>query len=100
MKNYHCALCKEYVKQEREKELKEVKRVIELYFPDLAARRLQLSDVYDRRHRMLVDPLIARSHYRDYFTPDGKRRTLHILVSHRGKPFWAAPWFEPLTTFR
>ena len=94
-----CWLCKQYRKQYRKQEIEELKRIIKLHFPDLARRRLRLGDCFDSRHRTVPPDNSFRSEVRDYYDENGYRRHLHVY-SFRNKPFWAAPWLEPLTSFQ
>lgn len=93
-----CWLCKEYRKQYRKQEIKALKKIIKLHFPELPRRGLRLGDCYDRKHRVLPPPGL-NSDCREYFSGDGKRRFLRVITDEHGKPWWAAPWLEPLTSF-
>lgn len=101
MSRDHCWLCGQYRKEERRLELKELRRVLKLHFPDLARRRflLRLGDRYHAFHRVVPPDNYYRFHHRTFIGDDGKQRTLNVMTNPKGTPLWVAPWMEPLREF-
>ena len=102
MSRDHCWLCRQYRKEERRLELKELRRVIKLHFPDLARRRflMRLGDRYDAFHRIVPPDNYYQFHHRTFIAEDGKQKTLNVMTNPKGTPLWVAPWMEPLREFK